>query len=310
MCVPPVPSELSCLNSMEKRLICRIQPFMKLIVLPYGQRALKGQTVNFPVNTSKVCSSWPKTLDNAGIVLIAPPRTGSSDSTETPVPQTYFTVRRPYVVRALHWLKDYNTLYRDVEIEEVSDDASSSYQTAVNEIPLNFDDEGESSVIRRDLQMPNVEVSHLLNNNNAPVYQLQRVQGAPISIYTCADAKQMAFPWLYPDGTNGHKTSRDPPITTLDYFQSCHLSSDTRWASHIPYLFWSVNVLEQHRLNENISVAIRMRSSFGGNAHTRGQCRQSSDDTSHEEQNLTAGDLRICLTILSCPTHVMALCTT
>ena len=37
--------------------------------------------------------------------LIAPPRTGSSNSTETPVPQTYFTVRRPYVVRALHWLK-------------------------------------------------------------------------------------------------------------------------------------------------------------------------------------------------------------
>ena len=47
MCVPPVPSELSCLNSMEKRLICKIQPFMKLIVLPYGQRALQGQTVNF-----------------------------------------------------------------------------------------------------------------------------------------------------------------------------------------------------------------------------------------------------------------------
>ena len=100
----------------------------------------------------------------------------------------------------------------------------------------------------------------------------------------------MAFPWLYPDGTNGHKTSQDPPITTLDYFQSRHLSSDARWASHIPYLFWSVNVLEQRRLNENISVAIRMRS-FSGNAHTRGVRRQSSGDASHEEQ-LTAGDLR------------------
>ena len=83
MCVPPVPSEFSCLNSMEKQLICRIQPFMKLIVLPYGRRALKGQTVNFPVNTSEVCSSLPRTLDNTGIVLIAPPRTGSSDSTES-----------------------------------------------------------------------------------------------------------------------------------------------------------------------------------------------------------------------------------
>ena len=286
MCVPPVPSELSCLNSMEKRLICRIQPFMKLIVLPYGQRALKGQTVNFPVNTSEVCSSLPRTLDNAGIVLIAPARTGGCDSTETPVPQTYFTVRRPYVIRALQWLQQHNSLYRDIEIEEVSDDAPLS-QSPVNEMEL--DNEGESSVIRRDLQLPNVQVSHLLNNN-APVHQLQRVQSAPISIYTCTNAEQMAFPWLYPDGTNGYKTSRDPPITTLDYFQSRHLSSDARWASHIPYLFWSVNVLEQRRLNENISVAIRMRS-FSGNAHTRGVRRQSSDDASHEEQ-LTAGDLR------------------
>ena len=234
MCVPPVPSELSCLNSMEKRLICKIQPFMKLIVLSYGQRALRGQTVNFPVNTSEVCSSLPKTLDNAGIVFIAPPRTGS-DSNETPVPQSYFSIRRPYVVRALHWLKNHNTLYRDIEIEEVSDDAPSS-QTAANEIAL--DGEGESSVIRRDLQLPNIEVSNVINNNNnAPVHQLQRVQGAPISIYTSTDAEQMAFPWLYPDGNNGYKTSRDPPITTLDYFQSRHLSSDTRWASHIPYLF-------------------------------------------------------------------------
>ena len=36
--------------------------------------------------------------------------------------------------------------------------------------------------------------------------------------------------------------ARDPPITILDYFQSRHLSSDACWASHIPYLFWSVNV--------------------------------------------------------------------
>ena len=133
--------------------------------------------MNFPINTGEVCSSLPRTLDNAGIVLIAPPRTGGSDSTETPVPQSYFSVR---VIRALQWLRQHNPLYRDIEIEEVSDDASSS-QSPDNEVEL--DAEGESSVIRRDLQLPNVEVSNLINNN-APVHQLQRVQGALISIYT------------------------------------------------------------------------------------------------------------------------------
>ena len=74
-----IPSELSCLNNMEKRLISHVQPFMKLVVLPYDQRALKGQTINFPVNTSEICQSLPKTLDNAGIVLIAPPRASRSE---------------------------------------------------------------------------------------------------------------------------------------------------------------------------------------------------------------------------------------
>ena len=52
-------------------------------------------------------------------------------------------------------------------------------------------------------------------------------------------------------------------------------------------------MLEHHRLNENISVAIQIRS-FSGSGHTRDHsvCRQSPDDTSHEEQHLTAGDLR------------------
>ena len=227
---------------------------------------------------------------NTRIVLIAPSRTGNPDSAEVFVPQNYFSVCRPYVIRALQWLQRHNSLYRDIEIEEVSDDEPLSL-SPVNDVDL--DEEGESSIIRRDLQLSNVEISQLINNN-APVHQLQRVQGAPISIYTCTNAEQMAFPWLYPDGTNGYKTSRDPPITTLDYFQSRHLSSDARWASHLPYLFWSVNVLEQQKLNENISVAIRMRSS--GNSRTRDRSvsgRQSRENASHEEeQQLTAGDLR------------------
>ena len=129
--------------------------------------------------------------------MIAPSRTGNPDSAEVSVPQNYFSVRRPYVIRALLWLQ-HNSLYGDIEIEKVSDDEPLSL-SPVNNVDL--DEEGESSVIRRDLQLPNVEVSQLINNN-APVYQLQHVQGAPISIYTYTNTEQMAFPWLYPDGTN------------------------------------------------------------------------------------------------------------
>ena len=90
--------ELSCLNNMEKRLISRVQPFMKLVVLPYGQRALKGQTINFPINASEICQSLPKTLDDDGIVLIAPPRAGRLEQADISVSQALFSVRRPLLI--------------------------------------------------------------------------------------------------------------------------------------------------------------------------------------------------------------------
>ena len=39
---------------MEQRLISKVQAFMKLIVLPLGQRALAGQSITRPIDESGV----------------------------------------------------------------------------------------------------------------------------------------------------------------------------------------------------------------------------------------------------------------
>ena len=72
MCVCEVPPELACLNSMEQRLICKVQAFMKLLVLPLGQRALAGQTINFPVD------ALPKPVNSDGIILVQAPQSSAS----------------------------------------------------------------------------------------------------------------------------------------------------------------------------------------------------------------------------------------
>ena len=77
MKVDAVPPELTRLNTMEQRLIARVQAFMKLIVLPLGQGALAGQTINFPVNVSEVCNSLPRPLNSDGIVLVKPPKSNT-----------------------------------------------------------------------------------------------------------------------------------------------------------------------------------------------------------------------------------------
>jgi len=134
---------------------------MKLVVLPYGQRALKGQTINFPVNTSEMYQSLPKIIDNAGVVLIAPPRAGRSEQAEITSRQTYFSVRRPLLIRALHWLKDNNSLYGDMQIEE---NDNMDVEICRQQEPGELLNEEETSIIRRDLQVQNNEVANVINS--------------------------------------------------------------------------------------------------------------------------------------------------
>ena len=75
--VPPV---LSVLNTMEQRLISKVQAFMRLIVLPLGERALAGQRINFPVDVSQVCNALPRPIDESGVILV---QSSSSTSAST-----------------------------------------------------------------------------------------------------------------------------------------------------------------------------------------------------------------------------------
>ena len=77
------PPELACLNSMEQRLICKVQAFMKLLVLPLGQ---SGQTINFPVNVSEICNALPKPVNSDGIILVQAPQSSASVPNNNPHP--------------------------------------------------------------------------------------------------------------------------------------------------------------------------------------------------------------------------------
>ena len=135
----------------------------------------------------------------------------------------------------------------------------------------------EGSVIRMDFTLPSVEAADVLNpGTHGPMHTLSRVSGEPISLFDDNKAEEMAFPCLFPTGVNGFHTVRDPTISILDYIQAYLLNADNRWASNIPYLLWSCNLLEQHKLRNSVSIAMRMQSSSGG--------RQ-------QQQPLTAGEL-------------------
>ena len=64
-----IPQELSSLNSMEKRLICQVHAFMKLVLLPYGQTAMNGQIINFPFDIEEMTHRANDTITKPSSVV-------------------------------------------------------------------------------------------------------------------------------------------------------------------------------------------------------------------------------------------------
>ena len=54
MRVSPIPDEILSLNKVEKRLLCRIQTCMTMVILPGGQYAEQGLVLNLHVDIQNI----------------------------------------------------------------------------------------------------------------------------------------------------------------------------------------------------------------------------------------------------------------
>ena len=106
MKVAEIPSVLIRLNTLEQRLISKATVFMKMVILPRGgQRAVRGQVINFPSNIHSVVSQLPRLPNGEDIVYTQSPESGGSESNGTGQETLYHSCRYSKVMEALHWLK-------------------------------------------------------------------------------------------------------------------------------------------------------------------------------------------------------------
>ena len=94
-------------------------------------------------------------------------------------------------------------------------------------------------------------------NDIIPNIKLPFLAGAPLNIFSHQHAEELAFPQLFPKGINGLK-SHTGTVTPKQYFSCRVLNEDNRWSTNAQYLFWALNVYEQHQLQSCISVAVRI----------------------------------------------------
>ena len=74
MKVAKVPSALRELNTLELRLISKATVFMKMVILPRGgQRAVRGQVINFPSDVDGIVSQLPRPPSGEDIVYVQRP---------------------------------------------------------------------------------------------------------------------------------------------------------------------------------------------------------------------------------------------
>jgi len=107
-----VPECLKDLREGEKLLIQQISPYVPLEHLKQGAHACVGHVCSFPQDIDFVCTELPRKSVNAiRIVKHFKLKDGTIDSTT-------FCIRKDMVLKALRWLKKYNSCYHNITIKE------------------------------------------------------------------------------------------------------------------------------------------------------------------------------------------------
>ena len=127
--------------------------------------------------------------------------------------------------------------------------------------PNTCESQNENSNVQQLSMIPTDYIIPLNNKKDIqatiPTFTIPFFEGQPINIFQHKNAEELGFPHLFPYGNNGFKSLTNP-VTPHQYFTCRILNKDKRWATNIQYLFWALNVYEQHTLQNSISIALRI----------------------------------------------------
>ena len=168
-----IPEELKHLNSLEVRLISRRIPFMKLVSLPRGkQLGIQGPAVNVPTDLDTVCEQFPRLPNECQIISLKLKR-----KLEYRKAYIFDYVHPEKVITALHWLKQNNPLYKDININsnwlQDSEECDPELWHAMTSTSTNDDDAEivDDDLFASDSELCEVENTNANGNSNNDVVQ-------------------------------------------------------------------------------------------------------------------------------------------
>ena len=284
----PIPHELQSLNILEKHLISRMVPFMKVITLPKGgQKKLKGPCVLVPSNLQDTLNVLPRCdADTPQIIKLKMKRKLSYKGY-----YEYCHVNMQKVHEALRCLKYEleNLHYRDVDIDDSNhltseeregsdvenpdssdiDDQvdpqkqqsseSVNIESVVDEDDENVEDEAvRGGPVLDTFLMPVDMVQESLPFCPDSILSIAPCEGnKPTNIFADKTCEALAFPNHFPDGQNTLTEQRQLQLSPSKYFQARLMNVDPRFARDTQYIFYGLYITEVKFISSNISIALR-----------------------------------------------------
>ena len=285
--VDKIPEELSSLEKLEQILIAQRIVFQKIVIMPKGQqRKIKGAICNVPVECEETCRLLPRPSSSSGIILLKLKRKLEFRG------HVYFQAVRPQLLlNALNWLKNNNPLYKNITIHlgnidtamtllqphednsvsDVNDKDVTDIESSSNVLHDKADEEIEDPLNEHRLPISETCLQSLIpdyplieeRNENLlsvgnEIYNIAPGENKhPVSLMTDEQCEELAFPTLFPMGRFGFTAQRDKKLTPVKYFNARLLHYSGRFATNPEYLFFAQFIIEQKKVSDNISIAMK-----------------------------------------------------
>lgn len=251
------PPELCNLNTIEKRLLAKIQVFMTMLILPGGQFAEKGMVLNLPMNVTPVVQQLSKLTNSTSICVV------NFEAGKTKPSSVDYLIDPHKLLLAFNWLKLHNHLYHDLCTDNQLVDLMSTAEASSSNVDSNSPgaDVGnleEMSMIPIDyVSDAQVAVHPLQGSINVP-----QSNASPVRVYEINSGEESAFPWLFPSGQFGYLHPRPIKVTPSMYFKYRIYNKNSVWRKDMTYLLHCATSYDQMMLKQEIGVYMKMRMSL------------------------------------------------
>ena len=270
---PPQPKELK-LNGMEERFTAPRLTLFQMRDLPCGgQKSVRGNSVNLPIDIAPTVDMLPRTLDNTETIAINYKRRlcykGCAFKQEN--------IRPAAVWKAVKYLMTHSQMYKDLDIQLdtswirnmescdsgtcqcVQDNTENSSQPP--DVHQNNEENNENiDNIEEDEDLNNINRDTMLSAPESVPRELTFAPGEgqhPISVFHDPDAEYLSFPTVF----CGQRRASDKERTSsVHYTEICKYelrSVDRRVATNVPNMFFKLKKVQMKHVLDRVSLAMR-----------------------------------------------------